>query len=268
MTAQLTVANLRAIAGKGAKESILTGVVASMSWLAKGDILLPHRLAHFVPQIGHESDRFATTKEYASGKAYEGRRDLGNTQPGDGPRFKGHGLIQVTGRANHRDFTKWCKAQGIADVPDFEREPDKAAEFPWALIGAVWFWTTRDLNRYADDNNIEMITRRINGGLNGYDDRVDLYVRTGLVLLGYEMKAGVVKLFQQEHKLTADDIAGPKTRAAIHAELKKLGEIAETFAPPPVIPVSTVGEAPASAAPATTTFLERLAQALKTLFGV
>lgn len=267
MSTQLTVAQLRSIAGSKAKESILTGVVSGLPLIDRFNILPPHRLAHFIAQIGHESDRFATTKEYASGKAYEGRRDLGNTQPGDGPRFKGHGLIQCTGRANHRDFAKWCKANGFKDVPDFEREPERAAEFPWALIGVVWYWTTRDLNRYADDNNIEMITRKINGGLNGYDDRVALYVRTGLVLLGYEMKEGVVALFQKEHGLTVDDIPGPKTRAAIHAELKKLGEVAAIVAPP-VVPVSTVGAPPPGAPAASPTFLERLAQALKTLFGV
>jgi hypothetical protein len=68
------------------------------------------RQAHFLAQLAHESDGFRTTVEYASGAAYEGRQDLGNTEPGDGRRFKGRGLIQCTGRANYRAFTaSWAR---------------------------------------------------------------------------------------------------------------------------------------------------------------
>lgn len=217
----LTAAQLRSIAGPKAAAFITAGIVANLDWIDRFGIDRPHRLAHFLCQLGHESDRFHTTTEYASGSAYEGRRDLGNTQRGDGKRFRGRGLIQCTGRANAREFTAWMRAIDPA-CPDFESDAELLAAFPWALYSAVWYWETRKLSAYADQNNIEMITRRINGGLNGYEDRIALYTRTALVLLGYPMTAGVVKRFQVDAGLAADDVPGPKTRAALHARLKAI----------------------------------------------
>jgi putative chitinase len=217
----ITQNQLRAIAGPKAKPAITQNIADSQQVLADFGLKPPHRLAHFIAQIAHESDRFATLTEYASGAAYEGRRDLGNTKPGDGRRYRGRSPIQLTGRYNYRAFTQWARTK-YPQAPDFEADPDKVLESPWSLLAAVWYWESRNLSAYADANNIEMITRRINGGLNGYADRLDLYTRTGLTLLGYEMKAGVVKEFQQRNGLKADDIAGPATRAAIHNALLTL----------------------------------------------
>lgn len=154
----------------GAKQSILAGLAKDWDDLAAAGINTPLRICHFMSQIAHESAGLRTPMEYASGVAYEGRKDLGNTQKGDGVRFKGHGLIQTTGRANHRAFTDWAKGRyGIC--PDFEKEPEKLAAMPWALRSAIWYWTTRDLNRFADKNDIRAITRKINGGYNGLADR-------------------------------------------------------------------------------------------------
>ena len=123
------------------------------------------RLAHFLAQLAHESDGFHTTEEYASGSEYEGRvKNLGNTQAGDGKRFKGRGLIQVTGRANAR---RMSRALG----QDFERYPELLRRFPWAADTAAIYWDDHRLNDYADVDNILTITRRINGGLNGLSDR-------------------------------------------------------------------------------------------------
>jgi len=127
----------------------------------------PLRRAHFLAQVGHESGELVFTEEIANGQAYEGRRDLGNTEPGDGPRFKGRGLIQLTGRANYQrygtalgmDFLTGDNARRLAT------DPDLAADV------ACWFWTTHGLNDLADRDDIEAITRRINGGLNGFPDR-------------------------------------------------------------------------------------------------
>ena len=129
-----------------------------------------YRICHFVAQLAHESDGFCTTREYASGAAYEGRADLGNTRPGDGRRYPGRGEIQNTGRANARNFTLWMRSF-ISDAPDFEAYPDQMEEFPWAVWVSIWFWDTRSLNVLADRDDLLGITKKINGGKNGLDDR-------------------------------------------------------------------------------------------------
>lgn len=129
-----------------------------------------NRICHFVAQIGHESDSFCTVREYADGSAYEGRKDLGNVKPGDGKRFPGRGEIQCTGRRNARNFTSWIRGV-YPDAPDFEQHPDEMEEFPWAVWVAIWFWDTRRLNIVADRDDLIMVTRIVNGGKNGLDDR-------------------------------------------------------------------------------------------------
>jgi putative chitinase len=129
------------------------------------EINTPRRQAAFLAQIAHESGSLRYVEEIASGEAYEGRADLGNTEPGDGKRFKGRGLIQITGRTNY-------KAVGDALGFDFIKEPEKL-ELPGAAsYSAAWFWDSRNLNRHADIDGFQTITRKINGGLNGYDDRL------------------------------------------------------------------------------------------------
>lgn len=144
---------------------IVAGLSDAMPRLiARAKLTTDLRLAHFLAQIAHESAGFKTTEEYASGAAYEGRRDLGNTQRGDGRRFKGRGLIQVTGRHNARRMSKVLG-------PDFEANPILLQKFPWAAETAAVFWDDHRLNDYADADNVLTITRRINGGTNGLDDR-------------------------------------------------------------------------------------------------
>jgi putative chitinase len=128
------------------------------------EITTPLRKSHFLAQLGHESDGFNTNEEYASGAAYEGRRDLGNTQAGDGVRFKGRGLIQVTGRANYLDCGR---ALGV----DLINSPQRLGDFDLACLSAGWFWDTRKLNNHADRDDILTITKIINGGTNGLADR-------------------------------------------------------------------------------------------------
>lgn len=124
----------------------------------------PLRVAHFLAQVGHESLGFVYMEELASGIAYEGRKDLGNTQAGDGKRYKGRGVIQITGRANY-------KAVGEALGHDFVSDPEALEKPEWAFKSAGWFWKKNGLNELADADNVEKITRRINGGLNGFEDR-------------------------------------------------------------------------------------------------
>lgn len=128
------------------------------------------RKTYFLAQTCHEAAGFTTTQEFASGRAYEGRTDLGNVNPGDGVKFKGHGIMQITGRFNHAQFTIWAK-QKFADAPDFEENPELLMEFPWALIAAFWYWQSRDLNKWADAGDFRKVTKLINGGYNGLEDR-------------------------------------------------------------------------------------------------
>jgi putative chitinase len=182
----------------------------------------PHRLAQYLAQLAHESMGFQYDREVwgptAAQKRYEGRRDLGNTQRGDGKKFSGKGPIQVTGRANTREFRDWCRKKFPSlDVPDFEDTPQQINTNPWEGLTGVWYWDTRRLNRYADTGDIEMVTRRINGGLNGYQDRIDWCVKFSLVLGGFGPHD--VTPFQKKVGLVADGIAGPKTRASLHTYL-------------------------------------------------
>ncbi len=133
----------------------------------------PLRMAHFLAQVGHESGELRYCEEIASGDAYEGRKDLGNTRPGDGRRFKGRGLIQLTGRAN---YAAYSKARGVDYTTD-EGAMLLAGDPETAVDVACWFWTTHNLNALADKDDITTITRRINGGLNGFGDRKAKLVR-------------------------------------------------------------------------------------------
>lgn len=200
----------------------------------------PHRLAQFLPQVMHESGSFKWDREIwgptAAQKRYEGRADLGNTQPGDGKKFSGKGPIQLTGRDNTTRFSKWAKSID-PNAPDFVEDPDLINSDPWEGLSAIWYWTEgnperKSLNRYADQNNIEMITRRINGGLNGYGDRLEYYDRVALVLLGYDPARGL-RAFQEaakargDYKGDLDGLPGPKSRAAMHLALVRLTSAVE-----------------------------------------
>ena len=148
-----------------AKADVVNGVAASMDGaVARAELTTKPRLADFLAQGAHESAGFKTTTEYATGRAYEGRRDLGNTNPGDGARFKGRGIFQITGRANYLRY-------GVKINADLVGNPPLAAQFPHALNTAAEYWKDHNLNRYADSADFQGETRRINGGLNGLASR-------------------------------------------------------------------------------------------------
>lgn len=122
------------------------------------------RMAHFLAQIAHESGELVYKRELASGMKYEGRKDLGNTSKGDGPRYKGRGFIQITGRHNYElisaDF-------GV----DFVKHPELLESDEWAVASAFWFWNRNHLNTFADKDDVVTVTKRINGGTNHLDER-------------------------------------------------------------------------------------------------
>ncbi len=139
------------------------------------EINTPLRIAAFIAQIGHESGSLRYTREIATGAAYEGRKDLGNTQPGDGPRYRGRGLIQCTGRANYAAVSK---ALGI----DFITQPELLETVDNACRSAAWWWKAHKLNELADNKQFDKITKVINGGTNGQADRRAIYERALFVL--------------------------------------------------------------------------------------
>lgn len=136
--------------------------------MKEANITTPQRQAAFLAQLSHESGGLKYMEEIASGAAYEGRSDLGNTQPGDGTRYKGRGPIQLTGRANYR-------AAGQALGLPLESNPELATRPDVAFRIATWYWDSRNLNQYADRGDFSSITYKINGGYNGAADRNRLY---------------------------------------------------------------------------------------------
>ena len=136
----------------------------------------PARQAAFVAQIGHESGQLKFVRELwgptLAQQKYEGRADLGNTQRGDGYTYRGRGLIQITGRSN---YAQVGRALGV----DFVSDPAKLEVPTWAALSAGWYWQTRGLNDFADPEtpqSFTALTQRINGGINGLDDRKRLWL--------------------------------------------------------------------------------------------
>lgn len=131
------------------------------------------RIAAFLAQIGHESGSLVYSKELGGPSyfaRYDGRKDLGNVQQGDGARFAGRGLIQVTGRANYQKAS-----QALFGDDRLLKNPELLEQPEWAAKSAAWFWSSRKLNALADLDRFTDITKAINGGTNGLEDRKARY---------------------------------------------------------------------------------------------
>lgn len=155
--------------------SVLTQAMES------GKINTRLRQAAFIAQIGHESGSLRYVKELGGTSyfmKYEGRKDLGNTQPGDGARFPGRGLIQITGRSNYG-----AVSQALFDDDRLLKTPELLEQPEWAAKSAAWYWTTHSLNILADADRFTDLTKAINGGTNGIGDRMSRYHQALSVLV-------------------------------------------------------------------------------------
>ena len=200
MTFQIEAAHLAAIAG------ITTPLMPALAdWMNQTcpqyEIDTPQEYCHFLAQACHETDHFKTLREYASGRAYEGRIDLGNTQPGDGVRFKGRGIFQTTGRGNYLQLgIKKGRRDLFINTPALLELPE------YAVWSACEYWKTRGLNDAANHADgdllkkkyrgniivvspVEFISITINGGYTGMDDRKQAYAMAQRVLLAPPLAA-------------------------------------------------------------------------------
>ena len=148
-----------------------------------GKINTVNRILCMLPNLLHETGDFRWLEEIASGISYEGRRDLGNTQKGDGIKFKGRSAIMITGRYNYTELTKWYKIKGFN--VDFVKNPELLSTPEYAILPAVWFWEKNNLEKYADKGDFTNVCSIINTGriqnpksphkINGMEDRLKKY---------------------------------------------------------------------------------------------
>lgn len=257
---RLEVQTLALITGKPVNDNMRSVVAGLDAYGVQAGLDQPHRLAHYLAQLLHESAAFHYDKEIwgdtAAQKRYDIREDLGNTpeHDGDGKLYMGRTPGQITGKANYTSFRDWCRAQGL-NPPDFVAHPELLNTDPWEGLGFIWYWmvgnpTRKSLNRFADANDIEMVTKRVNGGLNGFDDRIKWYVKAALVLAGYGPND--VKGFQADAQAAGllpadtadvkqvDGDAGPKTRSALHMTLAAGATASAAVKPAPVVAETAV----------------------------
>lgn len=169
ITSDILLADIKTVCPKSVK--VADTVVRNFyKYASKYEITTDKRIAAFIAQCAHESNQFLATREYASGSAYEGRKDLGNTFKGDGKKFKGRGYIQLTGRTNYNAMSKELFGDNRLVL-----NPELLATPEYAMESAMVYWKWRNLNKYADIQYFETITKRINGGLNGFAERVLFY---------------------------------------------------------------------------------------------
>jgi putative chitinase len=193
MAIVISTQHLAAIAGKESK--LMPDLVLWINQLCpQYEIDSPQEYAHFLAQACHESDHFKTFKEYATGAAYEGRADLGNSKAGDGIRFKGRGIFQITGRSN---YLQLGIKKGHRDI--FINHPEYLEQAEYAVWSACEYWANKNLNDVAnhadkdilkkkyrgkvlDVSPVEFISLTINGGYNGIEERKRFYALAQQVL--------------------------------------------------------------------------------------
>jgi len=237
---EITAEQLKSLVAPNGKAAILNNTAVAFNKYADAyGINTPLRKAHFLAQLAHESAHFNTTVEYGGpSKRYAP--------------WYGRGLIQTTWEENYQDLYEWCVKNGFEDAPEFFTRSgrEEVAKFPWAFICAIWYWETRKLNVLADDDNIRAITKKINGGYNGLEDRINYLNKAKKIFKAGKAKAvdaapgkitekfkvsdvqvalnkhgfvievdgkmgpktiAAVKMFQKLNDLVPDGVIGPKT---------------------------------------------------------
>lgn len=168
-----TLELIKKLSKKGAKPETLAEIAKWFDYYkAKFGVTTAKRQAAFLSQAAHETDGFRALTEYASGQAYEGRKDLGNIVNGDGVRYKGRGIFMVTGRNNYRNYSK-----AMFGDDRLVLNPTLLAVPQWAVLSAFHYWKDHNLNAKADaaENSVLLVTKAINGGTNGIEERQKFY---------------------------------------------------------------------------------------------
>lgn len=191
----------------------------------------------YFKRAGRDANEYARQPEKIANVVYANRMSNGDTESGDGWRYRGRGPIQLTGKANYEAFSREMSVD-VVENPDLVSEDKEIA-----LMSAIWFWNTNRLNRYADNGDIKTMTKRINGGFNGLEDRIHHW-EEALEMLGAGgerseyvenadapaeeyidvedigiLRTGArgegVKILQEALGITADGIFGPGTENAL-----------------------------------------------------
>jgi putative chitinase len=176
---KLALDQLMTIMPAAGRERAMAFLVPLNQWMPTYGISTPARQASFLSQVAHETSQLRFLRELwgptEQQKRYEGRKDLGNTQPGDGSRYRGRGLIQTTGRANYA-------ACGKALDVDLLAHPELLETPEYAVRSACLFWLMRGLNTLADAGDQVAVTKRVNGGTNGLAERLAFFRTASKVL--------------------------------------------------------------------------------------
>lgn len=174
----ITESHIRRIMPHAPEQRVREFTASFNQWAATFGIGTKLRTAHYIAQVAHETGELRYMEELASGEKYEGRRDLGNTQAGDGRHFKGRGYLQTTGRANYQRYaeSEYC-------VGDLMSHPEWLAKQPGCQKASMFFWMTGGLNALADRDDVRAVSRRINGGTNGLAQRM-YYLRVAKRVFG------------------------------------------------------------------------------------
>lgn len=180
-TTPITAGQIKGIMPHATDENIRTYLPFLNETMARFDIDTTIRQCHFLAQLAVESGSFRYVRELASGEAYEGSESLGNIYPGDGVKFKGRGLIQLTGRDNYQRFQDWLVLNYTEDI-DVLTYPELLESPELAVMVAGWYWDVRNINVWADRDDVVRVTQKVNGGRNGLTQRMNFLNKAKLIL--------------------------------------------------------------------------------------